>query len=168
MWGNNMKKHFFAFIYLLIAFILTVVSIVENSTLDIAVHDTYYVIHNSHWLLMLCVYFLILSLITFGLKYFKKWQNRIWLHLRIWSSLILFCGIIFTFNQSTMDTNPKKYYDYSVYDDFKNSSTNVDYNELLAVLLILFLFVQSFFIISILVGFIQQRKHGKSNAKHLE
>lgn len=168
MWVNKMKKYFFAFVYFQIALIFLVLAIIDNNTLDVAVHDSYFVIQNSHWLNLLFVYFLLLSLVTFGLKYFKKRQNRIWLHLHSWASLILFCGIIFTFNQSIIETTSKRYYDYSVYEDFKNSSNVIDYNELLAVLLILFVFVQSFFIISILVGFIQQRRHGKSNAKNLE
>ncbi|MFN5982366.1 MAG: hypothetical protein ACK46Y_15225 [Fluviicola sp.] len=166
-----MKKYFFAFVYFQIALIFLVLAIIDNNSLDVAVHDSYFVIQNSHWLNLLFVYFLILSLVTFGLKYFKKWQNRIWLHLHIWSSLIIFLGIIFTFNQSIIETTPKRYYDYSVYEDFKNSYNPIDFNEILTVLLILFVFVQLFFIISILVGYFQQRKHGQStkrDTKHVE
>jgi cytochrome c oxidase subunit 1 len=171
MWVNNMKKYFFAFVYFLFAIILFIFASFDEKTLDISIHDTYFVIQYEHIWKLLSLYFLLLTVITFGLKFFKFSLSKIWLHLHIWISFIVFFVINFILNTIEKNSQPKRYYDYSVYEDFKNSSNVIDYNELLAVLLILFVFVQSFFIISILVGFIQQRRHGKSrksNAKHLE
>jgi cytochrome c oxidase subunit 1 len=166
-----MKKYFFAFVYFLLAIIVFIFARIDQETLDIAVHDNYWVIQYEHIWKLLSLYFFVLSLITFVLKFFNKKQNKVWLHLHIWSSLIIFLGIIFTFNQSIIETTPKRYYDYSVYEDFKNSYNPIDFNEILTVLLILFVFVQLFFIISILVGYFQQRKHGQStkrDTKHVE
>lgn len=160
---NNMKKYFFAFVYFSFAIILFIFASFDKKTLDIVNHDSYLIIQYELIWILLSLYFFALSLITFCLKYFNILQSKVWLHLHIWSSLIIFLGIIFTFNQSIKETTPKRYYDYSVYEDFNNSSTTIYFNELVTVLVILFVFVQSFFIISILVGFIQQRKHGKSN-----
>ena len=166
-----MKKYFFVFVYFLIAIIVFIFARINQEALDISIHDTYLVIQYEHIWMLLSVYFFVLSAITFGLKFLKVSLSKVWLHLHSCFSLILFFASYFTLNSIEKSSQPKRYYDYSVYEDFKNSSNVIDYNELLAVLLILFVFVQSFFIISILVGFIQQRKHGKStkrDTKHLE
>jgi heme/copper-type cytochrome/quinol oxidase subunit 1 len=171
MWVNNMKKYFFAFVYFLLAIIVFIFARIDQETLDISIHDTYLVIQYEHIWMLLSVYFFVLSAITFGLKFLKVSLSKVWLHLHSWFSLILFFASYFTLNSIEKSSQPKRYYDYSVYEDFKNSYNPIDFNEILTVLLILFVFVQSFFIISILVGYFQQRKHGQStkrNTKHVE
>jgi cytochrome c oxidase subunit I len=168
MWVSKMKKYFFAFVYFLVAIIIFIFASTDKETLDIAVHDNYLVIQYDQIWKLLSVYFFVLSLITFVLKYFNKKQNKVWLHLHTWFSLILFFASYFTLNSIEKSSQPKRYYDYSVYEDFNKSYNPVDYNEILTVLLVLFVFVQSFFIISILVGYFQQRKNGQSNTKNLE
>lgn len=171
MWVNNMKKYFFVFVYFLIAIIIFIFASIDQETLDITIHDTFLVIQYEHIWMLVSVCFFVLSAITFGLRFLKISLSKVWLHLHIWISLILFSTINFVLNYIEKISQPKRYYDYSVYEDFKNSSNPIDFNEILTVLLILFVFVQSFFIISILVGYFQQRKHGQStkrDTKHVE
>lgn len=158
-----MKKHFFAFVYFLFAIILFIFARIDEKTLDIANHDIYFVIQYEHLWKLLSLYFFVLSAITFGLKFFKVSLSKIWLHLHIWISFIVFFAINFILNTIKKNSQPKRYYDYSVYEDFKTTKNSFDVNEVLLILIPLFTVVQVFYFISILVGYLQQRKHGKAN-----
>lgn len=137
-------------IWLLVALIIFIFSFFQGeSTLDIHMHDTYFVVAYTHicWLFSFLCFLFAGLYIAFNNILWSKWFS--WFHL---IGTIIF-SFVFIYNKN-FNSNlgiPPRYFDYSSLEAFYQF---IDLNPLTGFLLLVFLFAQSIFIINLLIGII--------------
>ncbi len=131
-------------LFLFAAIISLVFAFFSNkNTIDIHLHDTYYVIRSSHVRFALCCYFLFIWLLYFFSKKFL-WSNKLtWLH------------IIFTFAGLLVLKSA-----YLFFDNNKTSFAKFQIQgSLISMALLVFVIAQLLFILNILGGIIQKKQY---------
>lgn len=126
-----------------------------QNALDIAVHDTYFVVNNNHIYLLFGSYFLICSVAYFLIDKFKRKKIKVLHGIHVLTSIFAFVIIIFSLLNVGIQGAPKPYYDYSVYGEFDKKSAEIiyDFNIILTIVIILFLIAQVIFLVNIIIGF---------------
>lgn len=145
------SSHLLFFVVSLLCFGFAVIP--TKKALDIAVHDTYFVVNNNHIYLLFGSYFLICSIAYFLIDKFKRKKFNVLHGFHIWTSIFSSVIIFFSLFSAGIKNTQKQYYDYSVYDEFeKNKEIIYNFNIVLAIVLILFILAQIIFFVNIGIG----------------
>ena len=140
------KPHIIFAICVPIIFLLSI--LVQNDTLDVNIHDTYYVISNFHVSILLT---LLLSLIAFGYWMMIKADRRLnkWLNL---SHILLTLGSLlvpYTYWIISLNFNS----DSTVFNDY-----NSNLNTLLIFVIASIILGQIIFLINIVIGLLLKKR----------
>jgi cytochrome c oxidase subunit 1 len=143
-------------IYGLTALIILLTSFLVSGSLDIALHDTYFVIANVHIVLVIGLLFVLFTLIVWGINKTSRRLSSVlnWLHYSI-TTISLVIIAVFT-NKLTSQTTT--YRDYSVFDEIENYKSQMSINEWLAIILVILILGQVLFLINIIRAFIVKKK----------
>lgn len=144
-------------LFLLTAFIFVLTSffvLSQNNSVDIHLHDTYFVVAHTHvfWLLAILALFVwTLYLLTNKILYSKALT---WTHVIITILTLLLFGLILSFGDSFMNPTPRRYYDYSNWNSFNNYTT---FTKAIGITISVLLFGQFIFVINFVVGLFKRR-----------
>jgi cytochrome c oxidase subunit I len=123
--------------------------ILADSALDIAVHDTYFVVAHFHVVMGLSAIFgMFAGVYHWFPKMFGRMMNTRMGMIHFWTTLISAYGVFFPMHFVGIGGAPRRYYDYSVYDTFDINQANmmIDLNEIISVFAILGAIAQAIFI----------------------
>lgn len=141
-------------LYFATGILLIIISILKKDSLDIAVHDTYYVIPFTIIFLMLAFLFFIFGGIQLLFEKRKKPLNTVISYIHYFTSILCLITFYFLNNQE-----PKRTYeDYSVYNEFNESPSSFDVNSLLAIVFLIGLLAQLLFVINTLISAFKQKQ----------
>ena len=114
--------------------------ILADSALDIAVHDTYFVVAHFHIVMgMSAVFGMFGGVYHWFPKMYGKMMNTRLGYVHFWITLIGAYGVFFPMHFVGIAGAPRRYYDYSVYGEFDQNSLNmmVDLNQIITVFAII-------------------------------
>ena len=142
--------------YAATALLILLTSLFTSGSLDIAMHDTYFVVAKIHIIIALGLLFMFFALVTWGIYYQSRRLSTVlnWLHYGL-TILSLVVIVVLTNNLTSQTTT---YRDYSVYDEIENYESQMSMNEWLAIILVILILSQSLFLINIIRAFIVKRK----------
>ncbi len=156
---KTMSKNItYQLIYFLVGIIFILTSFSTSESLDIAVNDTYYVIAKRHIYIELGFAFIVFAGIIWTFKRINRSLNKtvLLIHFLITTvTMISFVGLVFLIIERSM---PKRYTDYSVYDEFNSTSTDFDLNFWLMVVLIVGVLAQVLFVVNMVLSFFKRNK----------
>lgn len=93
-----------------ISLILAFLNNSPESTLDINIHDTYYVILYKHLYILLAVLYLVIGL-PYLLPVLLKKKLLAWLtHIHVWGSILFFFYLLLLIYSFTCTSSPQRYY----------------------------------------------------------
>ncbi|MBS0647577.1 MAG: cbb3-type cytochrome c oxidase subunit I [Verrucomicrobia bacterium] len=121
----------------------------QSNSVDIHLHDTYFVIAHTHvfWLLAILAFFVwTLYLLTNKILYSKALT---WTHVIITILTLLLFALTLFFSDSFMNTTPRRYYDYSSWGSFDSYTT---LTKALGITIFALLFGQFIFVINLIAG----------------
>lgn len=123
--------------------------ILADSALDIAVHDTYFVVAHFHVVMGLSAVF---GLFAGVYHWFPKMYGRM-MNLRIgyvhfWLTVVSGYGVFFPMHFVGITGAPRRYYDYSVYEGFDMNQFNIimELNVIISIFAIIGLLAQGLFL----------------------
>lgn len=142
--------------YGLTALIILLTSFFISGTLDISMHNTYFVIAKVHITIAIALLFVLFTLISWGIyKIGRSLSSMLnWLHY----GLTTICLIIIIALTHKLTSQPATYSDYSVFNEFEEYESNMAINEWLAIILVILILSQVLFLINIIRAFIVKRK----------
>jgi cytochrome c oxidase subunit 1 len=123
--------------------------ILADSALDIAVHDTYFVVAHFHVVMgMSAVFGLFAGVYHWFPKMYGKMLNTRLGYAHFWVTLIGAYGVFFPMHFVGLAGAPRRYYDYSVYGEFDTNSYEMimDLNVIITVFAIIAAIGQGFFL----------------------
>lgn len=157
--GNNIFTPTRLFMAGLICWIISAVIaeiFLESSSLDIHLHDTYFVIAHPHIAIGVAACFGIFCIIYYGFpKVFGRYLNTTMAYIHFW---ITFLGAYLIFRPARYEGlagMPRRYFDYSgwgYYDMF------IEFNRFIAVTALLVLAAQIIFLFNVFYSMINGRK----------
>jgi heme/copper-type cytochrome/quinol oxidase subunit 1 len=121
----------------------------QNNSVDIHLHDTYFVIAHTHVLWLLSIIALsvwTLYLLTNKILYFKALT---WAHVIITILTLLLFALTLFFGDSFMNPTPRRYYEYSSWNSFDNYTT---FTRAIGITTVVLLFGQFIFVINLIGG----------------
>ena len=133
--------------------VLTSFFLHQDKTLDIHVHDTYYVIAQGHVyiFLALVVWFLwALYLVTRKILYSK---SLTWIHVIITLLTLLFLLFLLNFGGDLFNQSPRRYLDYSVWKTFNRYEQDTRWITYFTIALLL---GQITFFVNLIVGIVKR------------
>lgn len=123
--------------------------ILADSALDIAVHDTYFVVAHFHIVMgMSAIFGLFAGIYHWFPKMFGKMMNNRLGYVHFWITIVGAYGVFFPMHFVGLAGAPRRYYDYSVYEGFNNDSYNMilDLNVIITIFAIIAAFGQIAFL----------------------
>lgn len=114
--------------------------ILADSALDIAVHDTYFVVAHFHIVMgMSAVFGMFAGVYHWFPKMYGRMMNTRMGYAHFWITLIGAYGVFFPMHFVGLAGAPRRYYDYSVYGEFDTESFNMimDLNVIITVFAII-------------------------------
>jgi cytochrome c oxidase subunit 1 len=100
--------------------------ILADSALDIALHDTYFVVAHFHIVMgMSAVFGMFGGVYHWFPKMFGKMMNTRLGYAHFWITLVGAYGVFFPMHFVGLAGAPRRYYDYSVYNEFDSSSADM-------------------------------------------
>ena len=134
--------------YLLLLFVSIIMYVFsfiwdKKETLDINIHDTYYIIEFQNGFILLCLSFLITGLIYLIFDYFKIQLFYFLSRIHIYGSLV-FIGLFFFYLNKINSAE-----DFQLID-------SIDYNFRIIISLLLFVFLQFIFLINLIISIIKK------------
>jgi cytochrome c oxidase subunit I len=100
--------------------------ILADSALDIAVHDTYFVVAHFHIVMgMSAVFGMFAGVYHWFPKMFGKMMNNRLGYVHFWITIVGAYGVFFPMHFVGLAGAPRRYYDYSVYEGFNSDSFNM-------------------------------------------
>lgn len=157
-----MKTSIKVYHFLLLAAVICFLSALifrSNDALDIAVHDTYYVIANTHLIFFTGLSFLVFYCIYVLLNHFRRKTIRILDHLHTWISILSLLGF-WICSSMVFVSPPKRYYDYSIYNEFDRTSVDflMDINIFITILALAFVIAQVIFLINVFIALLRKNE----------
>lgn len=142
--------------YGLTAVIILLTSLFTSGSLDIAMHDTYFVISKIQIVIALGLLFIFFALVTWGIYFLLRRLSSVlnWLHYGITILSLAIVAVLTNYLASQNTT----YREYSVYDEIENYEHQMSMNEWLTAIGVILVLSQSLFIINIIRAFIVKRK----------
>ena len=152
---SMIKNNFIAFLYFLIGFILVITSLIGITSVEIAVHDTYFIFSSQQIFLLLGGSYLVFGGIVWIFKKLNRSFNVLltWFHLIITTLSII--AILVVNWYSVRESKPRIYSDYSVYEGFKKTANVPDYNYWLTILICIGVFAQFLFLIALVLALVK-------------
>lgn len=123
--------------------------ILADSALDIAVHDTYFVVAHFHIVMgMSAVFGMFAGIYHWFPKMFGKLMNNRLGYVHFWITIVGAYGVFFPMHFVGLAGAPRRYYNYSVYEGFNMDSYNMmmDLNVIITVFAIIAAFGQIAFL----------------------
>jgi cytochrome c oxidase subunit 1 len=123
--------------------------ILADSALDIALHDTYFVVAHFHIVMgMSAVFGMFAGVYHWFPKMFGRMMNMRLGLVHFWITLVGAYGVFFPMHFVGLAGAPRRYYDYSVYADSSNSTLEniMDLNVVITIFAIIAAFGQIFFL----------------------
>ena len=114
--------------------------ILADSALDIAIHDTYFVVAHFHIVMgMSAVFGMFAGVYHWFPKMYGKMLNTRLGYAHFWITIVGAYGVFFPMHFVGLAGAPRRYYDYSVYGEFDNNSLNMmmDLNVIITVFAII-------------------------------
>lgn len=108
-------------LYGLIGVILLVIGLVSTESIDIAVHDTYFVVGNSQVFFVLTFFFFIFALIVWLFQKIKRPLSVRLMQIHFFVSVISILVAVVLFQYTNSLSNTQIYTDYSVTDSSNDS-----------------------------------------------
>ena len=127
--------------------------ILADSALDIAIHDTYFVVAHFHIVMgMSAVFGMFAGVYHWFPKMYGRMMNNRMGYAHFWITIVGAYGVFFPMHFVGLAGAPRRYYDYSVYGEFDTESFNMimDLNVVITVFAIIaalgqFIFLFNFF-----------------------
>jgi len=126
----------------------------QNNSVDIHLHDTYFVIGHTHilWFLAILALFVwTLYLFTNKILYSKALS---WTHIIITILTLLFFALTLFYGDSFMNPTPRRYYEFSNWNSLDNYNT---FTKAISLTSFGLLFGQLIFIINFIAGLFKRR-----------
>lgn len=144
--------------YALTAILILPLSLISGPSLDIAIHDTYFVIAQEHIAYVLSLLFALFSIATWGFKRIKRPLNKKLLNIHFAGTaltlIILILLIAFNFNTQNEDI----YEDYSVINDVRQKSVWNDQAFKLGLTGLLYLAFQLLFVVGMVMAILKNKQ----------
>ena len=100
--------------------------ILADSALDIAIHDTYFVVAHFHIVMgMSAVFGMFAGVYHWFPKMYGKMMNKRLGYVHFWITIFGAYGVFFPMHFVGLAGAPRRYYDYSVYGDFNQNSADM-------------------------------------------
>jgi heme/copper-type cytochrome/quinol oxidase subunit 1 len=126
----------------------------QNNSVDIHLHDTYFVIAHTHvfWLLAIVALIVwILYLLTNKILYSKALT---WTHIIITMLTLLLFALNLFFDNCFINPVPRRYYDYSNWNSFNNYTT---LTKAIGISIFVLLLGQFIFVINFIMGLFKRK-----------
>lgn len=123
--------------------------ILADSALDIAIHDTYFVVAHFHIVMgMSAVFGLFAGIYHWFPKMYGKMMNNRLGYVHFWITIVGAYGVFFPMHFVGLAGAPRRYYDFSVYEGFNTNSFDMimDLNVIISVFAILSALGQAIFL----------------------
>lgn len=155
---SMIKNNYFIFLYFLIGFILIVTSFSGITSVEIAVHDTYFIFSSQQIFLLLGGSYFLFGGIVWIFKKLNRPFNVLltWFHLIITTLSII--AILVVNWYSVRETKPRIYSDYSVYEGFTATANVPDYNYWLTILICIVVFAQFLLMIALVLALVKAKR----------
>lgn len=142
--------------YGLTAVIILLTSLFIGGSLDIALHDTYFVIAKVHLIITIALLFVLFTLITWGINKISRRLSSVlnWLHYGL--TIVSLVTIVVLTNKIAIQT--ATYKNYSVFDEIEEYEAQMSINEWLAIIGVILILSQLLFLINVIRAFIVKRK----------
>ena len=149
------KNNYLVFLYFLIGFILIVTSFIGINSVEIAVHDTYFIFSSQQIFLLLGGSYFLFGGIVWIFKKLNRSFNVLltWFHL-IMTTLSIIAILVVNW-YSVRETKPRIYSDYSVYEGFTATANVPDYNYWLTILICIVVFAQFLLMIALVLALVK-------------
>lgn len=135
--------------------------ILADSALDIAVHDTYFVVAHFHIVMgMSAIFGMFAGIYHWFPKMFGKMMNNRLGYVHFWITIVGAYGVFFPMHFVGLAGAPRRYYDYSVYEGFNNDSYNMmlDLNVIITIFAIIAAFGQIAFLFNFFYSIFRGQK----------
>ena len=123
--------------------------ILADSALDIAIHDTYFVVAHFHIVMgMSAIFGMFAGIYHWFPKMYGKMMNNRLGYVHFWITIIGAYGVFFPMHFVGLAGAPRRYYDFSVYEGFNTNSFDMimDLNVIISVFAILSALGQALFL----------------------
>lgn len=135
--------------------------ILADSALDIAVHDTYFVVAHFHIVMgMSAIFGMFAGIYHWFPKMFGKMMNNRLGYVHFWITIVGAYGVFFPMHFVGLAGAPRRYYNYSVYEGFNNDSYNMmlDLNVIITIFAIIAAFGQLAFLFNFFYSIFRGQK----------
>lgn len=126
--------------------------ILADSALDIAIHDTYFVVAHFHIVMgMSAVFGMFAGVYHWFPRMYGRMLNTRLGYAHFWVTIVGAYGVFFPMHFVGLAGAPRRYYDYSVYEEFDNNSFEMimDLNVIVTVFAIIAAIGQGFFLFNL-------------------
>ncbi len=139
--------------------------ILADAALDIAIHDTYFVVAHFHVVMGLSAVFgMFAGVYHWFPKMFGRMLNNRMGYVHFWITIIGAYGVFFPMHFVGLAGAPRRYYDYSVYQDFDMESYNLmfDLNVIITIFAIISALAQIIFLFNFFYSIFRGPKANKN------
>lgn len=152
------KNNYLVFLYVLIGFILIVTSFIGINSVEIAVHDTYFIFSSQQIFLLLGGSYFLFGGIVWIFKKLNRSFNVLLTRLHLIITTLSIIAILVVNWHSVRETKPRIYSDYSVYEGFTATANVPDYNYWLSILICIGVFAQLLFMIALVLALVKSEQ----------
>ena len=135
--------------------------ILADSALDIAIHDTYFVVAHFHIVMgMSAIFGMFAGIYHWFPKMYGKMMNMRLGYVHFWITIVGAYGVFFPMHFVGLAGAPRRYYDYSVYEGFNQNSYEMmlDLNVIISYFAILAAFGQAIFLFNFFYSIFRGQK----------
>lgn len=139
--------------------------ILADSALDIAIHDTYFVVAHFHIVMgMSAIFGMFAGIYHWFPKMYGKMMNMRLGYVHFWITIVGAYGVFFPMHFVGLAGAPRRYYDYSVYEGFNQNSYEMmlDLNVIISYFAILAAFGQAVFLFNFFYSIFRGQKSAQN------